>query len=412
MHMEQGEKSVTVPHLAESLVSVTVGKWLKAPGDEVKEYEVLCEMETDKVNVEMPSPLEGTLVRILVRPGETAEVGSPICIIRERGAHPAKVESTPVQFHSDNHTEHRTRYSPAVLHLAEQHGVDLNKLKGTSLGGRINRKDVLAYLKKRTEGITAEQERATASPAPRAAPESTSDFRNQNDEQILPLTGLRKTIARRMTESVKEIPHAWLMIETDVSRLVSLRERLKDRFAAKEGVRLTITPFVVKAIVNAIKDYPILNSTWDPSGIILKKDIHLSIAVGTEESVVTPVIRHADRKTIAGLAIELNDLIQRAKAGQLTLTDLQDGTFTFNNTGAFGSVLSFPIINPPQAAIITFEYVVRKPVVIEQDMIAIRSVANVCLSLDHRILDGTVCGRFLQRVKLYLEQYEPDTPIY
>jgi 2-oxoisovalerate dehydrogenase E2 component (dihydrolipoyl transacylase) len=231
-------------------------------------------------------------------------------------------------------------------------------------------------------------------------------------DQRLPASPLRNLIATRMRQSVAEIPHAWMTVEADVTHLVALRQTLKDRFASKEGVRLTYVPFVLKAIVNAIKDFPMLNSTWSENTIIVKKDIHLSIAVGSEESIVTPVIRHADRKTIAGLAIELDDLVKRTRAGKLALADLQGGTFTFNNTGAFGSVLSQPIINYPQAAILTFEAIVRKPVVIHNDAIAIRSMANLCLSLDHRILDGMICGRFLQRVKSYLEQYDQDAVIY
>ncbi|MDB4866233.1 MAG: bfmBB, partial [Cohnella sp.] len=235
---------------------------------------------------------------------------------------------------------------------------------------------------------------------------------NKLGDELLSLTSVRQTIAQRMSQSVSEIPHAWLMIEADVSKLVDLRERLKDRFARQEGIRLTVTPFVIKALVNAIKDFPILNSTWASDHIIVKKEIHLSIAVGSEDSVVTPVIRNADRKTIAGLAIELDGLVTRARTGKLTPADMQAGTFTFNNTGSLGSVLSFPIINYPQAAILTFETIVRRPVVIQHDMIAIRSMANLCLSLDHRILDGTICSRFLGRVKQHLEQYDPHTVIY
>ena len=232
------------------------------------------------------------------------------------------------------------------------------------------------------------------------------------DERIA-VSPLRSLIASRMRQSVSEIPHAWMMIEADVTRLVTLRNRLKDRFASKESVKLTYTPFVLKAIVNAIKDYPMINSTWAPDleAIVIKKDVHVCIAIGSEQSVVTPVLRSADRKTIAGLAIELDDLVKRARAGTLRLSDMQGGTVTFNNTGSYGSVLSYPIINYPQAAIITFESIVRRPAVVH-DGIAIRAMANLCLSLDHRILDGVVCGRFMQRVKHYLEQYDENTAIY
>lgn len=427
MPNEERGTVVTVPHLAESLVSATVGKWLKQPGDYVQEYEVICELATDKVNVEMPSPMEGTVIRLLVEEGDIAEVGAPICIIEEpgtqagNGTEAIKAEEKSVSEELD----YRTRYSPAVLRLAEEHGIDLRKVTGTSLGGRINRKDVLNYVMNNTEVKPIKQPEppieqkaapnevkpvSTAQPVP-ATKEQPAGPVNSED-QMVSVSPIRNLIAQRMHRSVSEIPHAWLVMEADLSNLVSLRDKLKERFESKEGVRLTITPFVIKAIVNAIKDYPILNSTWASDKIIIKKQINLSIAVGTEESVVTPVIRNADRKTIAGLAVEMDDLVARARTGKLTLSDMQEGTFTFNNTGAFGSVLSFPIINYPQAAILTLESIVRRPVVIQQDMIAIRCMANLCLSLDHRILDGVICGRFLQRVKHYLEQYDQDTVIY
>ncbi|SDN02698.1 2-oxoacid dehydrogenases acyltransferase (catalytic domain) [Paenibacillus sp. yr247] len=234
---------------------------------------------------------------------------------------------------------------------------------------------------------------------------------NQPGDQIHAVTPMRSKIASRMQQSVSEIPHAWLMIEVDVSNLVALRQSLKDTFMRKEGVPLSISPFVLKPIVNALKEFPQLNSSWASGGIIVKKDINLSIAVGSEDSVVTPVIHKADRKSVAGLAIELYELVKRAKSGSLLLSDMQGGSFTFNNTGSFGSVLSYPIINYPQAAMLTFESIVRKPVVI-QEMIAIRSMVNLCLSFDHRVLDGMICGRFMQRVKDYLEKYDQDTVIY
>jgi 2-oxoisovalerate dehydrogenase E2 component (dihydrolipoyl transacylase) len=430
MGNEQHGTEVTLPHLAESLVSATVGKWLKQPGDYVQEYEVLCELVTDKVNVEMPSPMEGTLTRILVQEGDIADVGSAICLIRgadsetDNTAEPVTdVEKQKNKFEVDQ----RTRYSPAVLSLAEEHGIDLRKVTGTSLGGRISRKDVLAYVMNNLDSQVAappesKPEQKTVAAA-KVEQERVRDSRAEErkeplastataDDQIVPVSPIRKMIAQRMLQSVSEIPHAWLMIEADVSGLVALREKIKDSFASKERVRLTVTPFVLKAVVNAIKDYPMLNSTWAEDNIIVKKDIHVSIAVGSEESVVTPVIRNADRKTIAGLAIEMEELIAKARNGKLTISDMQGGTFTFNNTGSFGSVLSVPIINYPQAAIITLESIIRKPVVVNYDSIAIRSMANLCLSLDHRILDGKICGLFIQRVKQYLEKYDENTVIY
>lgn len=209
-----------------------------------------------------------------------------------------------------------------------------------------------------------------------------------------------------------ENPHAWMMIEVDVSNLVALRQKLKNVFMRREGVPLSLSPFVLKPIVNALKEFPMLNSTWHSGSILLKKDINLSIVVAiTDDTVVTPVIYHADRKSIAGIAIELNELVNRARSGSLLPTDLIEGSFTFSNTGSVGSLLSCPIIHNSQAAILTIESIVRKPVVI-QEMIAIRSIANLCLSYDHRIVDGLICCRFMQRVKYYLEQYDQETIIY
>jgi 2-oxoisovalerate dehydrogenase E2 component (dihydrolipoyl transacylase) len=446
---------VPVPHLAESLVSATVGKWLKKPGDYVQQYDVLCELITEKVNVEMPSPVEGTLLEILVEEGQTAAVGEAICLVAEPGSSAGTVENAGLVASGSAGSgavaaeggEMRSRFSPAVLTLASQHGLDLSQVQGTGLGGRITRKDVLQYIDDgkparstepsaavqppkappavapeavvpastglpvnslepvRTSGIHLSQE-----PAIPAIPKVVVESGNQR-EYYIDVTPIRNTIASRMRQSVTEIPHAWTMIEVDVTNLVVLRSKLKDEFARREGINLTYLPFLIKAVVNAIKDYPIINSVWAVDKIIVKRDINISLAVGTEDSVLTPVIKKADQKNIAGLAQEMDDLGKKARSGKLSLDDMQGGTFTVNNTGSFGSILSYPIINYPQAAILTFESIVKKPVVIN-DMIAVRSMVNLCLSLDHRILDGVICGRFLQRVKENLEGYSLDTKLY
>ncbi|MGG1551698.1 dihydrolipoamide acetyltransferase family protein [Paenibacillus ferrarius] len=446
---------VTVPHLAESLVSATIGKWLKKPGDYVEQYDVLCELFTEKVNTEMPSPVEGTLVKIIVGDGETAAVGEAICVIEEPGssagsAAPSAEPVAPaaaVELEGDQSM--RGRYSPAVQRLAQENGVDLARVAGTGLGGRITRKDIEQFVA--TDGANAvkaaaPQAQASASapvvkPAAAAIPsgaigaeqpvnlpvrstgihlsanpqtplmeaeDMASDTRN---EHLIDVTPIRNAIATRMRQSVTEIPHAWTMIEVDVTNLVVLRNKVKDEFMRREGINLTYLAFMLKAVVNAIKDYPIINSVWAVDKIIVKRDINISLSVGTEDSVMTPVIKKADQKNIAGLAREIDELTKKTRAGKLALSDMVGGTFTVNNTGSFGSILSYPIINYPQAAIVTFESIVKKPVVIN-DMIAVRSMVNLCLSLDHRILDGVICGRFLQRVKENLESYNADTKIY
>jgi 2-oxoisovalerate dehydrogenase E2 component (dihydrolipoyl transacylase) len=438
---------VPVPHLAESLVSATVGKWLKKPGDYVQQYDVICELITEKVNVEMPSPVEGTILELLVEEGRTAAVGEAICLIAEPGtvavAAGTAVKGAAGQTELGGGTQAaggdslRSRFSPAVLTLAAEHGVELSEVEGTGLGGRITRKDVLAYVAGGKRPAAGRQEVSKPAPAPApvmaAVPAASQDVRSSgihlsldpptpllpqvvtesgnHREYYIDVTPIRNAIARNMRQSVSEIPHAWTMIEVDVTNLVVLRSKIKDDFARQEGINLTYLPFLIKAVVNAIKDYPILNSVWAVDKIIVKRDINVSLAVGTEDSVLTPVIKKADQKNIAGLAQEMDQLGKKARAGKLTPDDMVGGTFTVNNTGSFGSILSYPIVNYPQAAILTFESIVKKPVVIN-DMIAVRSMVNLCLSLDHRILDGVICGRFLQRVKENLEGYNLDTKLY
>lgn len=473
--MNGTKADIVMPQLAESVVSATVSKWLKQPGDRVEEYEPLCEIITDKVTAELPSTAEGVLGEILVGEGETVEVGTVICTVvleadskqvaaqgMNQGETPGVAQSvgqgaatnaaitempqagalvataaapgmrSASAGRGGEEGSMRTRYSPAVRTLADEHGIDLRQLKGSGYGGRITRKDVLRYIESGAESPAVQ-------PAQRAQgtvqqPSSPVSFSPQspasqplvqhgassaipamqvdgNGEYFIDVTPVRHTIATRMRQSVSEIPHAWTMIEVDVTNLVTLRNRLKQDFMKREGINLTYLAFVIKAVVNAIKDYPILNSVWAVDKIIVKRDINISLAVGTEDAVYVPVIKQADQKNIAGLAREIDKLTKKARAGQLTPADMQNGTFTINNTGSFGSILSQPIINYPQAVNLTFESIVKKPVVID-DMIAVRSMANICLSLDHRILDGVICGRFLQRVKENIEAYGPDTKLY
>ncbi|ETT44223.1 MULTISPECIES: dihydrolipoamide acetyltransferase family protein [unclassified Paenibacillus] len=474
---------VIMPQLAESLVSATIGKWLKQPGDSIEQYEPICELITDKVNAELPATVDGTLVELLAEEGQTVSVGEIIARIAVAGsaapaaaapspaasgdapapaAAPAAASGTaPQAAHAaarppvpaaayDAAAPMRSRYSPAVQSLAAEHGINLAAVPGTGLGGRITRKDVLTFL---TSGAAAVQPPApavapAAAPVPDTAPAAAvpaaqqpvlqpvpdalqpvrnsglhlsespkiptieiEGGRGSSSEYLIDVTPIRNTIATRMRQSVSEIPHAWTMIEVDVTNLVVLRNKLKDEFKRKEGINLTYLAFLMKAVVSAIKDYPIMNSVWAVDKIIVKRDINISLAVGTEDSVMTPVIKKADQKNVAGLAREIDELALKTRERKLRLDDTQGGTFTVNNTGSFGSILSYPIINYPQAAILTFESIVKRPVVIN-DMIAVRSMANICLSLDHRILDGVISGRFLQRVKDNVEGYTPETKLY
>jgi len=463
MSSNQGTE-VLMPQLAESLVQATIGKWLKRPGETFDAYEPICEVITDKVAAELPATEAGIMQEIVAHEGETVAVGAVICRVQSQAAASVPSSAAGASEQNQGHTadaplnqtgqagqDMRNRYSPAVQRLAQEHGIDLQRVAGSGLGGRITRKDVMAAIEAGGETVVTPSSAATAgnapassagigiaggasaAPQPSAVQHASGHVRNTglhltetpripsievegrtqagNGETFIDVTPIRHTIATRMRQSVSEIPHAWTTIEVDVTNLVQLRNKIKDEFKRKEGINLTYLAFVLKAIVNAIKDYPIMNSVWAVDKIIVKRDINLSLAVGTEDSVLTPVIKKADQKNIAGLAREIDELARKTREGTLSPNDMQGGTFTVNNTGSFGSILSYPIINYPQAAILTFESIVKKPVVIN-DMIAVRSMANMCLSLDHRILDGVICGRFLQRVKENLESFSLDTKVY
>ncbi|MBN2909797.1 2-oxo acid dehydrogenase subunit E2 [Polycladomyces sp. WAk] len=433
---------VTMPQLGESVTEGTITKWLKKPGDPVAKYEPICEVATDKVNAEVPATISGTMKEIIAEEGQTVEVGQLICRIEEEGAAAteAPAEEKAPKAEEEVKTEApakkdqgepsmKRRYSPAVLRLAQEHNIDLEKIEGTGAGGRITRKDVLRVIESgQVDTVKAEQakkeetpqqapaaEAARTATAPVSAPavsdgKPTTGITLEEGDQEVPVTAVRKTIAQRMVQSKHEAPHAWTMVEADVTGLVQLRNKLKDEFKKREGVSLTFLPFFIKAVVDSLKEFPYLNAVWGGDKIILKKRINISIAVATDDALYVPVIKDADEKSILGLAKEIHRLVEKTRAGKLSLEDLQGGTFTVNNTGSFGSIASMPIINHPQAAIISMEAIVKKPVIFN-DMIAVRDRVNLCLSLDHRILDGLMAGRFLQAVKQRLEAYGPDTQI-
>ncbi|MBR8659244.1 2-oxoisovalerate dehydrogenase E2 component (dihydrolipoyl transacylase) [Brevibacillus aydinogluensis] len=449
---------VLMPQLGESVTEGTITKWLVKVGDVVKKYDPLAEVTTDKVNAEVPSTVSGRVTEIVVPEGETVAVGTLILYIEEEGgaaepqtpaaadvsaAADTTVSAEPVSATPNDPSRPaaaakqqggKQRYSPAVLRLAQEHGIDLSRVQGTGLGGRVTRKDVQAIIDAGGQPPAAAETPAAAAPAQQpaevaavsapsaqhaapavSAPAATGanafDIPVAPGDQIIPVTPVRRTIANRMVQSKHEAPHAWTMVEVDVTNLVNFRNQVKEEFKRKEGVNLTFLPFFIKAVVEALKEYPMLNSTWAGDKIIVRKNINISIAVATEDALFVPVIKDADQKSILGIAKSIEDLAARTRAGKLTMDDMSGGTFTVNNTGSFGSVLSMPIINAPQAAILSVEAIVKRPVVID-DMIAIRSMVNLCLSLDHRVLDGLICGRFLQSVKQKLEAIGPDTKLY
>ena len=303
------------------------------------------------------------------------------------------------------------RLSPAVRRLAAEHSLDVDRVAGTGMGGRVTRNDVLRYLEQQTATVATTVPTTPPSipaPVPAAA---VAPATPAADEERVALTPVRRMIADAMVRSATQIPHAWSMVEVDITNLVGLRSRERDRFRAREGVNLTYLPFALKAVASALKDNPTMNASWGDDCIILKRRINLGIAVAAPTGLVVPVIHDADRLSISGLAHAVSDLSERARGGTLRLDDVQGGTFTVNNTGALGSVLGGPIINHPQAGILTTEAVQQRPVVIN-DAIAIRWMMNLCLSFDHRINDGAESGAFMQSVKARLEAMDGDTPIY
>jgi 2-oxoisovalerate dehydrogenase E2 component (dihydrolipoyl transacylase) len=418
-------EQIKMPQLGESVTEGTISKWLVSVGDRVNKYDPLAEVMTDKVNAEVPSSFAGVIKEIIAAEDKTLTVGEVMCTIEITDANSDSTKTVttsrpePISPARTVHHANKVRYSPAVLKLSQDHNIDLSQVHGTGAEGRITRKDVIDLIQSRAMPMFVESPDRTNEPT---APLQTVQKQEKSSELEsstnalgdieIPVTGLRKVIATNMQRSKHEIPHAWTMVEVDVTNLVEYRNAIKAEFLQKEGFPLTFFAFFVKAIAQALTEFPQINSMWAGDKIIQKKDINLSIAVATETALFVPVIKNADEKTIKAIAREIAEFANKSRAGKLTTDDIRGGTFTVNNTGSFGSVQSAGIINYPQAAILQVESIVKRPVVIN-NMIAIRDMVNLCLSLDHRILDGLVCGRFLQRVKQILENSSKEnTSIY
>ena len=424
---------VELPHVGESVVEGTIGKWLKQPGDKVERYEPLVEVVTDKVTMEVPSPVSGSLSKILAEEGETEPMGAPLAEIEtSESARPIIQESLPQDTisttgflisdgkpvgptgggGSDDEAAGTTgaegppRVSPAVRRLAQENNVDISRLLGTGVNGRITRQDVLEHIAL-IEGNDSLNSHISSTNSP---VNLNDDGRDNAPDEHKQLTPVRKQIAEAMVRSVNQIPHAWSIVEVDVSGLVTRRSALRAEFDKQNGVGLTYLPFFMKVVAESLRENPTLNASWGGDKIIIKRRINLGIAVAGPAGLVVPVIHDADRLSISGLALALNDLIQRTRQNKLRIEDVQDGTFTLNNTGALGSIASQPIINYPQAAILTTEVIQKRPVVIN-DGIAVRSMVNLCMSFDHRINDGAEASAFLRSVKDRLERIGSDTGI-
>lgn len=462
---------IKMPQLGESVTEGTIAKWLKSEGEDIELDEPIAEIDTDKVSSELPSPLAGKLEKILVPEGETVDVGVEIATIALAGESPnggapdggsASVEAPadgneaaewpiadtaaqPVAAGAGESPSaaarsgngggaatksaeelRLTRSSPVVRRLAAEHGVEISSISGTGTGGRVTKKDIEAYLSGREAmppGLEEEREYfappETSEPTrlpPPSSPEPVRVESHPGDESIA-LTSMRRAISNRMAASKREAPHAWSMVEVDMTNLVKLREANKAAFKEREGVSLTYVPFIVRAVVESLKEYPVVNSVWDVDSIVLRRAMNIGVAVDIEDgengALIVPVVKDADNYGIVGLARKSNELIKKARSKQLSPDDISGGTFTVNNPGALGSVVSVPIINHPQAAILSAEAIIKRPIVMEEwgDAIVVRSMMNLEISFDHRIFDGGVALRFLNAVKNRLEGYTVESSI-
>jgi pyruvate/2-oxoglutarate dehydrogenase complex dihydrolipoamide acyltransferase (E2) component len=484
---------VKMPRLGESVAEGTVGSWLKQEGDWVEKDESLAEIITDKINAELPSPVAGRLAKILVQPDQTVAVGVDIALIEEnadvsaspheegapgpdaapveqptqtnvavmdrpsaegsdgsdragrsggtgngaRAAQTAAAPTPPAPSTAPAHTsqtgdEERQRISPLARRLAREHGLDLNDIAGTGIGGRVRKEDILAY-------VAQQQTAPKAAPAPAApvappvaprpipAPAPMPVAAQQAavpvaqaapsavgaDEELVEPSRMRLAIAEHMVRSKHTSPHATTVVEVDMTNIAKWLEKNKEEFKRREGYSISYVPFVMKAVCEGLRKFPYMNASWTADNkIILKKRINLGMAVATDAGLVVPTIYDADQYTLAALARQVNAVAQRARANKLTIQDMTGSTFVVNNPGTFGTIISVPIINQPHAGIISMDSVVKRPVVIEDDAIAVRSMMYLCLSFDHRINDGAGAGGFLQAVRQKLQSYGREIDVY
>jgi pyruvate/2-oxoglutarate dehydrogenase complex dihydrolipoamide acyltransferase (E2) component len=459
-----------MPRLGESVAEGTIGAWLKQEGDYVELDESLAEIVTDKINAELPSPVAGRLARILVHADETVPVGTQIALIEEsaevteNSAEPANAPqvqqadaepaaasvkspsqaATPVASQQGeagdgytgvrtNGAEERQRISPLARRLAREHSVDLNAISGTGTGGRVRKEDILVYVSQRQSPVTQPPAQAATgmyqaaptsllTPPPPVQPQPSTPVPPVQsaqvtlagmDEEIIEPSRMRLAIAEHMVRSKRTSPHATTVVEVDMTNIAKWLDKNKAAFKQREGYGISFVPFVIKAVCEGIRKFPLINSTWtEDNKIIVKKRINLGIAVATDVGLVVPTIHDADQYTLAGLAKQVSALAQRARANKLTVQDMQGSTFVVNNPGVFGTIISVPIINQPHAGILSMDAVVKRPVVIEDDAIAVRSMMYLCLSFDHRILDGAGAAGFLQAVRTKLQSYGREIDVY
>jgi len=480
-----------MPKLGESVTEGTIGKWLKQPGEKVNKYDLLVEVQTDKVNTEIPSPVAGTLREVKVQEGQTVPIGTLLAVFdtadgegaaalpvaqaasqppatpqppassqppkpsQPGGVPPASgrlptgrsapgapypqgpsaVEPPPSPSQSRapsaqpsqgssppsiaTTTEERpdlsdVRATPAVRKLASEHGIDISEIDGTGLGGRVSRKDVEDFIAQRQSQQQAAGRVVPAQPQAesRAVPARPAPATSLAGDELVPLTQMRRAIANNMVQAWSA-PHAHAVMEVDMTDLMRYREKVRGEFMEREGFDLSPAAFIAKAVVDAIRTVPQVNSSWTDQGLVRHREINLGYAVALgEDGLIVPVIKDADGKSIAGLMRAIRDVVDRAKARRLTLDDLSGGTFTLNNTGPLGTIVSSPIVPPGQAAILSSESIRKRLVVTDDDSIAIRQMMNIVIGFDHRVVDGSTAARFLSAVRDWLQTAGTSVPVY
>lgn len=419
--------NVIMPQMGESIAEGTITKWMKKVGERVERDEPLFEISTDKVDAEIPSPAAGILTQILVKENETVAINTVVAVVDGEGsvAAPNPAEATapsaeapappapsanvvpapasqPASEEAGDGEDVRT--SPLVRRIARENNVDLSEVKGSGLGGRVSKKDILDYIDQRRAGAPSATPQSTAAPAPVAQP-SPAPMVFTGATQIVPMTPMRQKIAEHMVMSKHTSAHVYTLVEVEMTRVVGTRERFKKEFEERNGIKLTYTPFFVRACVEAIKELPIINSSLDGTNIIYKRDVNIGIAVALENGLIVPVIKRADEKNFLGVARSVQDLADRARTKRLSVDDVQGGTFTITNPGSFGGLFGLPIINQPQVAILGVGAIEKRPVV-RDDAIAIRHMVYLSVSYDHRVIDGAVAERFMGKIRTILENWD------
>jgi pyruvate dehydrogenase E2 component (dihydrolipoamide acetyltransferase) len=435
---------VVMPQMGESIFEGTITKWLKKPGDKVQRDEPLFEISTDKVDAEIPAPASGILQEIKVSEGNTVQVNTVVGVIGEgngasapapsvartsperesKGPSPAKPvphEGPPAPTQKEAASppaaagkEEDVRSSPLVRKLAREHNIDLAQVSGTGAGGRVTKQDVLDFVEHRTSApvaAPAAASRPAAAPAPDRGPQAAR-FSPTGVEDLVPMSQMRKIIAQRMIESRRTSAHVHCMFEVDLTRIVNLRNRLKNAFEQRYGQRLTFMPFFVRAAIIAIQQFPIVNASVEGENIRYHKHVNAGIAVALDWGLIVPVLKSADELNFLGLQRGISDLGERARSKKLLPSDVEGSTFTITNPGTFGAVFGLPIINQPNAAIMGVGGITKQPLVVTDkdgnDSIAIRSVVHLTLGYDHRIIDGAIADQFMLVVKKTLESWNEE----